>query len=95
MRIIRSMGLLLLVLGTLAISTASFAQVRVGVAITIAPPELPVYDQPICPGDGYIWTPGYWAYGDDDYYWVFSGHPDIGAGETAGTFSMTATGVRR
>ncbi len=31
---------------------------------------LPVYDQPICPGDGYIWTPGYWAYGDDGYYWV-------------------------
>jgi hypothetical protein len=70
MRIIRSMGSLLLVLGMLAISAASFAQVRVGVAITIAPPELPVYDQPICPGDGYIWTPGYWAYGDDDYYWV-------------------------
>ncbi len=24
------------------------------------------------PGDGYVWTPGYWAWGDDiqDYYWV-------------------------
>jgi WXXGXW repeat (2 copies) len=22
------------------------------------------------PGDGYIWTPGYWAYGPDGYYWV-------------------------
>src|ERR1700693_2108307 len=70
MSIIRSIGSLLFVLGTLAMSAASFAQVRVGFAITIAPPELPVYDQPICPGDGYIWTPGYWAYGDDDYYWV-------------------------
>jgi len=70
MRVIRSIGSLLFVLGILAISAASFAQVRVGVAITIAPPELPVYDQPLCPGDGYIWTPGYWAYGDDDYYWV-------------------------
>ena len=38
--------------------------------LPIAPPELPVYEQPICPGDGYLWTPGYWAYGDDDYYWV-------------------------
>src|SRR6266581_857244 len=38
--------------------------------ITFAPPELPVYEQPPVPGDGYIWTPGYWAYGDDDYYWV-------------------------
>ena len=37
-----------------------------------APPELPVYEQPICPGDGYIWTPGYWAWDSDadDYYWV-------------------------
>src|SRR5580692_4812601 len=41
-----------------------------GVAITIAPPALPVYVQPLCPGDGYIWTPGYWAYGPDGYYWV-------------------------
>jgi hypothetical protein len=33
---------------------------------------LPVYQQPICPGDGYLWTPGYWAYDDSiaDYYWV-------------------------
>jgi hypothetical protein len=33
---------------------------------------LPVYEQPVCPGDGYIWTPGYWAWDADgqDYYWV-------------------------
>jgi WXXGXW repeat (2 copies) len=42
----------------------------VGVSIVIAPPALPVYVQPICPGEGYIWTPGYWAYGNDGYYWV-------------------------
>ena len=24
---------------------------------------LPDYDQPPAPGDGYIWTPGYWAWG--------------------------------
>jgi hypothetical protein len=23
----------------------------------------------MCPGDGYIWTPGYWAW-DGEYYWV-------------------------
>lgn len=34
------------------------------------PPELPDYDQPPCPGDGYIWTPGYWYYGSAGYYWV-------------------------
>jgi hypothetical protein len=54
----------------LLMSAAAFA--GVGIVITIAPPPLPVYDQPICPGDGYFWTPGYWAWGDDfdDYYWV-------------------------
>src|ERR1700748_3766840 len=30
---------------------------------------MPVYEQPACPVDGYIWTPGYWAY-QNDYYWV-------------------------
>jgi hypothetical protein len=70
MRIFYFFGSLFLTLGILAMPAAASAQVRVGVSITIAPPELPVYDQPICPGDGYIWTPGYWAYGDDDYYWV-------------------------
>jgi hypothetical protein len=70
MRIMISIRSLLFTLAMLVTSVASFAQVRVGVAITIAPPELPVYEQPICPGDGYLWTPGYWAYGDADYYWV-------------------------
>jgi len=35
-----------------------------------APPPLPVYDQPEAPGDGYLWTPGYWGYTGDGYYWV-------------------------
>ena len=35
-----------------------------------APPELPTYDQPPAPGEGYIWTPGYWAFGRGGYYWV-------------------------
>jgi len=34
------------------------------------PPELPQYDQPPCPGDGYMWTPGYWGYASAGYYWV-------------------------
>ena len=45
----------------------SYAQL---VSIVIAPPVLPVYVQPPIPAPGYIWTPGYWAYGTDDYYWV-------------------------
>ncbi len=38
--------------------------------ITQAPPEMPTYEQPYCPGDGYLWTPGYWAFGPGGYYWV-------------------------
>ena len=54
----------------LALSATAFAQI--GISISFAPPELPVYEQPLCPAPGYLWTPGYWAYGDDfdDYYWV-------------------------
>ena len=54
----------------LTVSAASFAQISV--AVSFGPPPLPVYEQPLCPGEGYIWTPGYWAYDydDDDYYWV-------------------------
>ncbi len=40
------------------------------VSVAVAPPVLPVYTQPICPGDGFLWTPGYWAYGDEGYFWV-------------------------
>ncbi len=50
------------------VPAASFAGVFI--SVNIAPPVLPVYSQPLCPGDGYIWTPGYWAYGPDGYYWV-------------------------
>src|SRR5712691_2597859 len=70
MRAIRSIGLALLALVMLSIPSASSAQVSVGVSIRVGPPALPVYPQPICPGPGYLWTPGYWAYGTDDYYWV-------------------------
>jgi hypothetical protein len=56
------------------IPTAAMAQVSVGigigVAIHTAPPPLPVYVQPPIPGDGYMWTPGYWAWGAAGYYWV-------------------------
>ncbi|HEY4355352.1 MAG TPA: hypothetical protein VGN16_06370 [Acidobacteriaceae bacterium] len=46
------------------------ANAQLVVQIGIAPPVLPVYTQPICPGDGYLWTPGYWAYGPTGYFWV-------------------------
>ncbi|HUE43838.1 MAG TPA: hypothetical protein VMP12_09745 [Candidatus Sulfotelmatobacter sp.] len=46
------------------------AQIAVGVSIRVAPPAIPVYEQPPCPVAGYLWTPGYWAYGAAGYYWV-------------------------
>jgi hypothetical protein len=61
---------LILALGMLVLSTAAFAQVRVSVGF--APPALLAYEQPLCPGDGYLWTPGYWAW-DGEYYWVAGG----------------------
>jgi hypothetical protein len=50
----------------------SMAQISVGISVAIAPPELPVYVQPPIPAEGYLWTPGYWAWDDgiQDYYWV-------------------------
>jgi WXXGXW repeat (2 copies) len=47
------------------------APAQIALSVSIAPPVLPVYRQPICPGEGYIWTPGYWSYTEDGgYYWV-------------------------
>lgn len=63
---------LFLILAFTCFSASLFAQVSIGVNIqaNLAPPALPVYTQPVAPADGYIWTPGYWAYGDNGYYWV-------------------------
>ena len=53
-------ALVLFALVTLAMPSPSFAQF--GVLISIPPPYLPVYEQPVIPGPGYLWTPGYWAW---------------------------------
>ncbi len=43
----------------------------VSVSVTIGPPALPVYVQPLIPGPGFIWVPGYWAWDPGfGYYWV-------------------------
>jgi hypothetical protein len=44
--------------------------VEVEVRATEAPPPLPDYEQPPCPEEGYLWTPGYWAWAGGGYYWV-------------------------
>ena len=71
MRILRVLLLVplffMLAAGTMPLAPAS-AQVVISVAI--APPDIPVYEQPPIPGPGYMWIPGYWAYGPVGYYWV-------------------------
>jgi DNA segregation ATPase FtsK/SpoIIIE-like protein len=61
-----------MMLGMMMLCASATSSAQIGVMITVAPPPLPVYEQPLCPGDGYLWTPGYWAWDDDfgDYYWV-------------------------
>jgi hypothetical protein len=62
---------LVFMLGASAAKAAPMpAQISIGVRVNLAPPPLPVYEQPPCPGPDYIWTPGYWAWDGNDYYWV-------------------------
>jgi len=66
LRSLRPMLLALLLVFLIPVSSRAAVFVSVG----FAPPVLPVYVQPPCPQPGWMWTPGYWAYGDDGYYWV-------------------------
>jgi hypothetical protein len=70
MRMIARIRSLVLTLVVLSLSAVSFAQI--GISVNIGPPALPVYEQPPCPAEGYMWTPGYWAWDPDigQYYWV-------------------------
>jgi hypothetical protein len=60
--------------GTALLSAPSVAQaqIAIGIAVNLAPPALPIYEQPPIPGPDYIWQPGFWAWNGNvgDYYWV-------------------------
>src|SRR5580693_8365944 len=68
MRKLGSIQYFLLALVILAVPATSRAQLSA--SITIAPPALVVYSQPVCPQEGYLWTPGYWGYAEEGYFWV-------------------------
>jgi len=68
-RVLQSTILAAVVATSLLINPAA-ASARVFVSVGFAPPAIPVYAQPVAPAYGYIWTPGYWAYGPDGYTWV-------------------------
>jgi hypothetical protein len=55
---------------SVAYNDANYAEEQPTYTAPEAPPALPDYSQPPCPGDGYIWTPGYWGYASSGYYWV-------------------------
>ena len=59
-----------LLFAILTLTASAMTSAAVYVSVDIAPPLLPVYEQPLIPGPGYIWTPGYWGWGPDGYYWV-------------------------
>ena len=73
-RLLKVMGVSCWFLAAMLIAipaTTSTASAQVVLSVTVAPPALPIYEQPACPGDGFIWTPGYWSYSDDGgYFWV-------------------------
>ena len=74
MRLLRFARFLVLPLVFSVVPVALHAQMHLGIGLSInvgiAPPELPVYEQPVCPEPNLMWTPGYWAYGGDGYFWV-------------------------
>jgi hypothetical protein len=67
---IRLSCLPLLAIGMFCLSMPRPAVAGMGVSVRIAPPELPFVAQPVCPGDGYLWTPEYWAWEGGGYYLV-------------------------
>lgn len=78
---------------------AAWSQVAVTMSINVGPPPLPYYDQPAIPGEGYLWTPGYWAWSpdDNDYYWVpgtWVQPPETGMLWTPGYWAYDNVGYR-
>lgn len=70
----------------------------VGLTVGFAPPAIPVTVQPPCPGEGFLWTPGYWAYDPiRGYYWVAGAWvvaPAVGLLWTPGYWAWESLGYR-
>jgi hypothetical protein len=70
--LVRTLLFALVLVAVVMVAGSATSSAQIGISVSFGPPALPVYEQPPCPEDGYIWTPGYWAYDSDadDYYWV-------------------------
>jgi hypothetical protein len=80
-----------LAVGALLSPTPAAAQFEF--TVMIAPPPLPVYEQPPIPGPGYLWVPGYWSYGPYGYFWVpgtWLEPPEVGLLWTPGYWGWSA-----
>ena len=67
----KKVKMLVLSAALLFVMNKANAQLSISLSVGIAPPALPVYVQPACPTNGYMWQPGYWSYTPDGgYYWV-------------------------
>jgi hypothetical protein len=71
MRILKQSRWMMLAL-LLSVFSVTAAHAGVFISVTVAPPVMPVYEQPPCPAPDLMWTPGYWAYDYDSqsYFWV-------------------------
>lgn len=71
---------------------------QLAVMVSFGPPALPIYELPPCPGDGYLWTPGYWAWDPGfGYYWVpgtWVTAPEPGLLWTPGWWGWEGSGFR-
>ncbi len=67
---IRGMFFAVSIIASMLVLLASQAHAGVFISVGFAPPALPFYEQPPLPVPGFIWTPGYWGYGDAGYYWI-------------------------
>jgi len=79
---------------TMDAATANDGNAGVGISAYTAPPALPTEDQPPCPEDGDLWTPGYWAWDGAAYYWVpgvWESPPSVGVFWTPGYWAYAGT----
>ena len=63
----------------LVLAGSACLRAQISLSITVGPPPIPVYVQPPCPDNGYTFAPGYWALGEDGYFWVPGRKPNWAA----------------
>ena len=68
-------------------TTANLGASNGTVSATGAPPPLPAENQPPLAQDGFLWTPGYWSWREQRYFWIpgaWVHPPQVGALWTPG-----------